>query len=243
MAATDNREDINQQTDTNIEDNIDEQVEHAVISLLEDHGFAGKALLDELQRIYKSYDGQHIKEWTVSYENFINLKDMVWYNFEHKPNDSSLGLTTVKYLGSKYPLFAYVFNNEDTVSYIELHKLLEEVEDIIKKWKEDKEIYIAKLYSYDDIELQGETPTELIIHMKEEHPSKYASNAVSHISSIVDSSGKNLKLPRKPYWYCSLSGPINDYEQSSIYMNILNSFKTAIATAIQYHQDLRLVTI
>ena len=50
-----------------------------------------------------------------------------------------------------------------------------------------------------------------------------------------------MKIAKKKYGYASLTGPVNQYEQSRIYLNVLLDFKQAVSSAIQFHKDLRIV--
>lgn len=226
-----------------MENTLHEEIENNIITILEDNGFIGIDLLNELKRIYNVYSDKHIKEWVLNREDiFIRLKDTVWYNFEHKINDSNMGVSSLKYLGTRFPNFIYLFDSEDTLAYLYLPKLLEELNEIIELWENEKELYVAELYADEGIALHGgEQPTNIIIHLHNQHPKKYAKDCVDTVSVILDNKGNRLKTKKKLYGYCSLNGPINNFEQSSIYLSLLKDLKNTVNIAIQYHKDLKLV--
>ena len=218
-----------------------DDLDEIIIKLLEDHGYSSQELLDKLDLIKQTYQNKHIKIWKIeNSEQFSILKDTIWFNFEYKINfkdDELLGLHKFQFFGDKYPSILYAGEGQMIIPYLYLNHLLEELNDVIKVWKQDKDIYLAEIYT-DNIEIELNTP--IIIHKKGEHPSKYCSDCIERTLPLLDSKGNMQKIDKKNYTYCVLNGKLNEYEQSNIYFNMLIDFRDNVSSAIQYHKDLQI---
>ena len=218
-----------------------------IIQILEEKGYNGKDLLMKLQQIYEEYKIKKIKQWIIQkQELFLTLKDMIWFNFEHKVQYSNIneakGLKTLKFLGSKFPFMTHIFDSEKYVSNIYLEYILQEINEIIKLWNNDKSIYIANIYIDSEIEIEcGEKASSIIIYENDEKPVKYCKDCVDRITTILNISGEKQTIPKKKYVYCVIQGPIDEYEQKKIYFNLLIDLQNTIKEAIQYNKDLELV--
>ena len=225
-----------------------DDIEEIIIQMLEDHGYTGIELLNKLSSIYQTYQQQHIKNWQIEDINkFASLKDTIWFNFEHKIHfddiEKAYGIHTLQYLGTRFPALTHLFDDSSLIEFLYLPLLLEEIDQVIELWKADSDIYLAEIYADEEIDniCGGDNPSEIIIFNKGEHPSKYCKDCINRMTSIVDSNGNNQILPKKNYVYCVLTGPLNQFEQTSIYFNLLVDLRNTIISAIQYHKSVQLV--
>ena len=202
---------------------------------------------------------------------FIRLKDTIWYNFEHcqasnveegredflsienmvnhidkaksksvkRIENNRVGLSTLVTFGTKFPYLVYLFDHSSIFPSVYLPALLQEIDMVISLWKKTDNLYLADLYMDEGLSTSDITP--IIIHFSGEHPRKYCPDCVERSTLITDSNGEHKKIPKKLYAYCALSGPINEFEQSTVYFNLLVDLRNAVSSAIQYHKDLRLV--
>ena len=225
-----------------------DDIEEIIIQMLEDHGYTGIELLNKLSSIYQTYQQQHIKNWQIEDINkFASLKDTIWFNFEHKIHfddiEKAYGIHTLQYLGTRFPALTHLFDDSSLIEFLYLPLLLEEIDQVIELWKADSDIYLAEIYVNDEnIDIKGgQKPSEIIIHRKTESPVKYKSDCVNRPTSILDANGNKQILQKKEYVFCMLTGPINKYEQNSIYFNLLVDLRDTITSAIQYHKDVQLI--
>lgn len=152
------------------------------------------------------------------------------------------GLCTLEYFGSRYPGLTQMFEGNNIISYIYLPYILQELEEVIDEWKKDKKIYIASIYMDEGVEIRlGDKDMPIIIYEDGESPTKYCKDCVAHVTSILDSNGRKQTIPKKNYAYCILHGPVDEYEQKQIYINILIDWKDNVKKAMEYHKDLELV--
>lgn len=228
----------NNSSENNTESNIENDISEVIINLLADYGYTGIDALTQLTNIYEIIQDRSIKDWIINDETkFLTLKDSVWYTFEYLlQNNNPTGKTTLKTLGSKFPIFAALFTESSICSRFLLNSLLVEVNEIMRLWNNNN-IYLANIVS----EIYNGNDSEAIIYMIDESPIKYSKDTMDRTLNILDLSGNNIKLDAKQYVYVAVQGKLNDFEQSKIYYAILEDLRNTINIAIQYHKDMRLV--
>ena len=214
-----------------------DDISEIIINLLADNGYTGLDALNQLNNIYQIIQSRSIKDWTINDETkFLTLKDSIWYTLEFLPTaPAPVGKTTLKTLGSKFPIFAALFMDSSICSRFILPSLLEEINKIMELWKTTS-IYLANITTdYSD------NNSEAIIYRSNESPAKYSKDVLDRTLDVLDTTGSNIKLDAKQYVYVVVQGQLNDYEQSKIYYSLLEDLRNTINIAIQYHKDLRLV--
>lgn len=213
-----------------------------VIQILEDHGYSGIDLLNKLENIYKEYQAKHIKQFEISnLDYFIYLKDLIWFNFEHKINfadiEQAKGSQTLRYFGSKFPNLTHLFDGVNVVPCLYLPTLLDEINKVIELWRQDDSIYLINVYIDENVDLHGgENATEIIIYSDGENPQKYNSEALSFVAN------DSLNNERKRFAYGKILGKLNKNEQlGKIIYSLLINLKDTTNLALQNHKDLSLI--
>ena len=209
-----------------------ENVNNIIIQILEDHGYKGIDLLNQLSNIYDIYQTKFIKLFKIqNYTYFTILKDTIWYNWENE--DKKKGVSSLKYFGTKFPYITHLFDGVNIVPNIYLHNLNTEIEQIINLWKETDKIILANIHTDSNIEIKGgnDKPSLIIIYDQQENPRKY----------FKDMQAVNALLDEEQYIYCKLLGRINKETNGKIIFNILIDLQNAIKEAILYNKDLSLI--
>lgn len=225
-----NKDDINSSINNN---SIElENVNNIIIQILEDHGYKGIDLLNQLSNIYDTYQAKFIKLFKIqNYTYFTILKDTIWYNWENE--DKKKGVSSLKYFGTKFPYITHLFDGVNIVPNIYLHNLNTEIEQIINLWKETDKIILANIHTDSNVEIKGgnDKPSLIIIYDQQENPRKY----------FKDMHAVNALLDEEQYIYCKLLGRINKETNGKIIFNILIDLQNAIKEAILYNKDLSLI--
>jgi hypothetical protein len=219
-----------------MDNNVDNSLYDNVIKLLQDNGFDKIELLNELNRIYYNYKATLIKEFNADSQLFYRMKDIVWYNMEHLASGGQNGLSSMKYLGTKYPIFMRSFYSTQVVQNSDLQGLKLELESIIDNWSSD--LIIADIETNGLSYHGGDNPTEVIIYSGKEHPSKYDKSLLSHTSIIVDGNGNNIKTGSVMKVLCHINGTVGEDLVGKILYNILIDYYNACKIAIEYGKDL-----
>lgn len=233
---------VNNNVNENSKDNINsssndnstelENVNNIIIQILEDHGYKGIDLLNQLSNIYDTYQAKFIKLFKIqNYTYFTILKDTIWYNWENE--DKKKGVSSLKYFGTKFPYITHLFDGVNIVPNIYLHNLNTEIEQIINLWKETDKIILANIHTDSNIEIKGgnDKPSLIIIYDQQENPRKY----------FKDMHAVNALLDEEQYIYCKLLGRINKETNGKIIFNILIDLQNAVKEAILYNKDLSLI--
>jgi hypothetical protein len=211
-----------------------------VVDLLNDNDVKNDEILDKLSLIYEDIEKNLWESIEISPAIFYNLKDVVWYNLEHIPNDGvQKGGTTLEFLGTKYPNFIYCCNESDIIKKDNLPSLLEEIEEIIAKW--DKNWRFASLFTRSTQSWKGgrnDEPSKVIIYdANSESPSQYGYN--KQYSTIVDSKGDSIKKYGINTVLCSLGETIGQYTQGKILYNVLIKVREKCKDAIRNKKGLK----
>lgn len=227
-------ENSNENINSSINDNSTEleNVNNIIIQILEDHGYKGIDLLNQLSNIYDTYQAKFIKLFKIqNYTYFTILKDTIWYNWENE--DKKKGVSSLKYFGTKFPYITHLFDGVNIVPNIYLHNLNTEIEQIINLWKETDKIILANIHTDSNVEIKGgnDKPSLIIIYDQQENPRKY----------FKDMHAVNALLNEEQYIYCKLLGRINKETNGKIIFNILIDLQNAIKEAILYNKDLSLI--
>ena len=224
---------ISPSSDTDIDTDI--SVNDIIINVLEDHGYKGIDLLNQLVQIYNIYQAKHIKQFIIkNYNYFVILKDSIWFNFEHK--GEKIGLSSLRDFGTIFPNLTHLFDGINIVPNIYLSALLKEIQQVLQLWN-DKDIILANIYTDNDIEVKGgiDNSTKIIIYNHNENPYKYLKNLDKKIDNYP------IFIAEEQYVFCKLLGKINKDDEGKILYNMLIDLQDSVNSAIQYHKDLNLI--
>lgn len=209
-----------------------ENINDIIIQILEDHGYKGIDLLNQLSNIYDIYQAKFMKLFKIqNYTYFTILKDTIWYNWENE--DKKKGVSSLKYFGTKFPYITHLFDGVNIVPNVYLPNLNTEIEQVINLWKETDKIILANIHTDSTIEIKGgnDKPSSIIIYNQQENPRKY----------FKDMQAINILLDEEQYIYCKLLGQVNKDTDGKIIFNILIDLQNAVKEAILYHKDLSLI--
>jgi hypothetical protein len=174
---------------------------------------------------------------TLSASIFYNLKDLVWYNLEHLPNDGEpKGISNLRYLGTKFPNLIYCCNDSNIIKYSTAKELLKELEVINRNWNKDWP-YVT-LYSKSGTDWQGgENPSPVIIYdARTESPTKYGYN--THYGNILGTDGNLIKKYDINTVLCSINDSIGEYLSGSILYNMLIQLTQVCRNAVKNNRDI-----
>lgn len=206
----------------------DIDINEMIINILEDHGYTGLDLLNQVVQIYNIYQDKHIKQFILTnFSYFTILKDTIWYNFEHSGN--KLGIVTLKDFGTKFPNVTHLFDGVNIIPYIYLPELAKEIEKIIDLWNKS-EIILANIYTDSDVKITAgeKAPSKVIIYNYNENPRKYLKNSA-------------FMIDEDQLIFCRLLGKINKETDGKVLYGILIDLQDSVNNAILYHKDLSLV--
>lgn len=210
-----------------------------IYDLLKDNNIDREKMLETLRYSYKELEVSLWENITISQNMFCTLKDTIWYNLEHLPNGGEeKGVTSLKYLGIKFPNFIYSFNESNIIENNNLEPLLSEINEIIRLW--DRKWKMANLYTNSlDGWQGGKNASKVIIYDSfTESPTKYGYN---RYSNILDSSGKAYKKMLDDTVLCELNYNIGEFSNGQILYNILIQLKNACSKSLNNKRDVRII--
>ena len=193
---------------------------------------------DILFTIENIYNELEIKLWhvidNVNINTLYNLKDIIWYNLEHLPNNGEdIGISSLKYLGKEFPNLLMFCSENNYLEYEKVQKLLNELLIIRKCW--DNEWKNVTLYSKYNIDYDNESL--LIIHKSNESPRKYG---YCSTYGLINSLGENFKKYDEKTILCNLGEKIGEYQQGTVLYNFLISLIENCNICINQHKGLKL---
>lgn len=176
---------------------------------------------------------------TISLPLLYSLKDIVWYNLEHLPNEGERkGRSTLKWMGSSFPHFIFQDNLHVKKDKVEL--FLSDLEKIRGKWS--NEFYYVSISSKTDNWSGGsENPSAVIIYdQAQEKPSKYGYNPYNMYSSgITDKDGKILSSQMEIV-LCSVESKLGTYGKEPLIRSLLENMIECCKRAIKFEKGVYL---
>lgn len=211
-------------------------ISNEIYKLLKSKNIQDDEILFIIENVYNELETKlwHIMN-NVNINILYNLKDIVWYNLEHLPNNGEhIGVSSLKYLGKEFPNLLSFCSNNNFLKYEFIKNLLNELLIIKNNW--NNEWKNVTLYSKYDVEYDNDST--IIIHSSKEGPRKYGycSNY-----NLIDSSGSKIKKYDEKTILCNLGEKIGEYQCGSIYYNFLISLIENCNMCIRECKGLKLI--
>lgn len=215
-----------------------------VLELLKEEGVEPKDIRFRLSRILEESDSHLWIKLSLSLPLLYNLKDTVWYNLEHLPNNGKeKGLDNLRLMGSKYPIFMFSANSDFYISNEILKDLLFELEDIRKNWS--NEWKFVQLFTKSSNGWNGgeNNPSPVIIYDPTigEKPSKYGytQNNKSQFK-IFNIDGDYMIPESQETVLCSMETKLGTYGREPMMRSQLERLIEACKKGIQNNKGIML---
>lgn len=205
-----------------------------IYELLKSKNIQDDEILFTLEKVYYDLESKIWNVLNVNIDTLYTLKDIVWYNLEHLPNNgNAVGISNLNYLGKIFPNLLNFCSNENYVSRDKVKDLLEELLKIQECW--DIHWRIVKLYS--KYNLDYDNKSDLIIHLQNENPMKYGycSNY-----GLLGLNGEKIKKYDEKTMLCCVENEIGEFQQGKIIYNLLLSLIQACNNCVSHNKGLKL---
>jgi len=213
------------------------EITQKVYDLLMENGIEKREVLQVLYRVSQELESEMWEKICISPMMFDSLKDIVWYNLEHLPQDGEeKGLTDLRFLSTKFPYFIFAANESPLLGLEYIKELYKEIDIIINSWN-GKWRFVGLFTKSSAGWHGGDDPSRVIIYdARVESPSKYGYNQT--YGSILGTNGKSIKKINEDVVLCSLDIEIGDYVNGAILYNTLIKLRETCRKAIQNNKDM-----
>lgn len=203
---------------------MSQDITKKVLKLLEEEGVQPKEVVDVLNRVYLEIEHQLWEKINVNPVLLYNLKDTIWYNLEHvSSGGESKGLSDLRYLGSKYPTFTFIANEDIYVLKDQIDDLIKELEDISLKWSSDWTFVQLLTKSNEGWNGGNENPSPVIIYDPNvESPSKYGYRTnYTPQSAILNANGEKMTVQYQEQVLCPIEEKLGTYSKEPLIRQLL----------------------
>lgn len=167
-----------------------------IIEILSKNDIDEKDYLNSLSNIYEDIKFSLWKEITIAPNILSFIRSLCFYNFEHKVNCPEHGNCNIQYYGSKYNVLMFEIQ-DGYISKDKVKDFINELEDILKNIKNDKDLKAANLYADFDFDwrIDDKNSTRMIVFDSNENPQKYGYHASGrNYTGIYGKDGKQIVI-------------------------------------------------
>lgn len=207
-----------------------------------DEGVEAVKIRDVLTGILGDLDRRLWEPATISLPLLYNLKDIVWYNIEHVPaGGNPRGTDTLRFLGTKYPVFMSIANDDAYVVPDRVERLLTELDDIARRWSGEWNYVQLITKSMDSWNPENGNSFRVIIYdSKTESPAQYGYDPY-HKPMVLDHRGDYV-VPdeRRNIVLCPIDAKVGIYGRGPLIKSQLYRLIESCRNALNGRKGIRL---